>query len=243
MKVSRNELTASLKKAFEGLGFSVGDYQDAAAMVIWSQMHGFNGLEQLNLALPFLNNCLCLHAQLVSNGDQQALLDGQSSSVLLCGSQTVRLACALARQHGHGFVQLDNCHNRLLIIQRLVSAAQSGTALAAYWEQGSSGFKVTIEAHAKHPEYSQYTLPTQSDNQSLMIFAGEDMVSVEQQFVSQISLDSPVSRVQSESMVDSYEHCLEQGIEIDETLWHKLDNLVARVLVESTESSRAGAGD
>jgi hypothetical protein len=44
MRVSRNELTASLKKAFEGLGFSVGDYQDAAAMVVWSEMHGLNGL-------------------------------------------------------------------------------------------------------------------------------------------------------------------------------------------------------
>jgi LDH2 family malate/lactate/ureidoglycolate dehydrogenase len=243
MKVSRNELTASLKKAFEGLGFSVGDYQDAAAMVIWSQMHGFSGLEQLNRALPFLNNCPCLHAQLVSNGDQQALLDGQNSSVLLCGSQTVRLACALARQHGHGFVQLDNCHNRMLVIQRLVSAAQSGTALAAYWVQGAIGFKVTIEAHAKQPEYSQYTLPTQSDNQSLMIFAGEDLAAIEQQFASQISLASPVTKVLSEAMVDSYNQCLDQGIEIDEALWHELDNLVARVLVESTESSRAGAGD
>ena len=44
-------------------------------------------------------------------------------------------------------------------------------------------------------------------------------------------------------MIDSYNDMLEQGIEIDDNLWHELDNLVARVLVESTESSRAGAGD
>jgi hypothetical protein len=44
-------------------------------------------------------------------------------------------------------------------------------------------------------------------------------------------------------MVDSYNECLDQGIEIDQALWYELDNLVARVLVESTESSRAGAGD
>ena len=81
MRVSRNELTASLKKAFEGLGFSVGDYQDATAMVIWSQMHGLNGLAATPgcIALPFMNNCLCLHAKLISNGDNNyALLDGQS---------------------------------------------------------------------------------------------------------------------------------------------------------------------
>jgi len=44
-------------------------------------------------------------------------------------------------------------------------------------------------------------------------------------------------------MQESYQQMLEQGIEIDEQFWVELDNLVARVLVESTESSRAGAGD
>jgi LDH2 family malate/lactate/ureidoglycolate dehydrogenase len=40
-----------------------------------------------------------------------------------------------------------------------------------------------------------------------------------------------------------YLDSVEQGIEIDEALWKTLNELVARVLVESTESSRAGAGD
>jgi len=44
-------------------------------------------------------------------------------------------------------------------------------------------------------------------------------------------------------MINSYTQLLELGIEIDDSLWHELDNLVARVLVESTDSSRAGAGD
>jgi hypothetical protein len=44
-------------------------------------------------------------------------------------------------------------------------------------------------------------------------------------------------------MMASYSQLLELGIEIEDGLWHELDNLVARVLVESTESSRAGAGD
>ena len=44
-------------------------------------------------------------------------------------------------------------------------------------------------------------------------------------------------------MRDSYQYRLEQGIEIDQQFWSELDSLVARVLVESTDSSRAGAGD
>jgi len=44
-------------------------------------------------------------------------------------------------------------------------------------------------------------------------------------------------------MMDCYRDSVEQGIEIDEALWQTLDELVARILVESTDSSRAGAGD
>lgn len=243
MKVSRNELMASLKKAFEGLGFSVGDYQDAAAMVVWSQMHGFNGLQQLQLALPFLANCPCLHAKLIEDTDQQALLDGQYSSLLLCGSQTVRLACAMARQHGSGCVQLDNCHNRAFVIQRLVSAAQLGSALIAYWQNGTIGHKVTIEPYAKQPEYQQYRVDDSATSQSLFVFAGSDLLPLEQQFLSQFKLGAQVNGLSTETMQESYQQMLEQGIEIDEQFWVELDNLVARVLVESTESSRAGAGD
>ena len=243
MKVSRNELTACLKKAFEGLGFSVGDYEDAAAMVVWSQMHGFNGLQQLQQALPFLSDCPCLHAKLVSDTDQQALLDGQQSSVLLCGSQTVRLACAIARQHGSGHVRLDNCHNRKFIIQRLVSAAQLGTALIAYWVNGSTGVKVMIEPYAKQPEYQEYSATDTAANQSLFIFTGSDLASLEQQFSLQFNIGDQVRRFSTEAMRDSYQYRLEQGIEIDQQFWSELDSLVARVLVESTDSSRAGAGD
>lgn len=243
MKVSRNELTATLKKAFEGLGFSVGDYQDAAAMIIWSQMHGFDGLQQLQDALPFLNDCLCLHAKLIHNYDNQALLDGQGSSVLLSGSQTVRLACALARQYGSSRVRLDNCHNHRLIIQRLASAAASHSALVAYWVEGTTAIKVSIGPGAKRPDYGRYVVQDAVADQSLLIFAGADLASIEQQFDDEVALGFQTEAYSWDAMVDRYDIMLDEGIEIDESLWYELDTLVARVLVESTDSSRAGAGD
>ena len=44
-------------------------------------------------------------------------------------------------------------------------------------------------------------------------------------------------------MADCYRNSVEQGIEIDQALWKTLDDLVAKILVESTADSRAGAGD
>ncbi|MBT5387680.1 MAG: DUF3726 domain-containing protein [Porticoccaceae bacterium] len=243
MRVSRNELTASLKKAFEGLGFSVGDYQDAAAMVVWSEMHGLGGLSQLQRALPFLDNSPCLNAKLISNTEQQVVLDGQNSSVLLCGTQAVRLACAMAGEKGNGRVQLDNCHNRQLISQCLVGAAQLGSALVAYWQQDNLGHKLSIEAGAQQPEYRQYSLANSGCAQSLLIFVSTDLAEIEHQFIAETTLGVEAHSVGPEAMLESYNQALELGIEIVAELWHELDNLVARVLVESTESSRAGAGD
>jgi hypothetical protein len=243
MRVSRNELTASLKKAFEGLGFSVGDYQDAAAMVVWSEMHGLNGLQQLQEALPSLYNCLCLHAKLITDTKDYAVLDGQSSSVLLCGSQTVRLACSMARQNGIGQVQLNNCHNRRFVAQRLVSAAQLGSALLVYWVEGHSGFKLSIEPGAKQPSLTRYSPSAITADQSLLIFAGSDLSVLEQRFTKTIHPGPLADSLSAAAMMASYSQLLELGIEIEDGLWHELDNLVARVLVESTESSRAGAGD
>ena len=47
----------------------------------------------------------------------------------------------------------------------------------------------------------------------------------------------------SESLQQAWADALEQGIDMPSTLWEKLSQLTARVLVESTESSRAGAGE
>ena len=53
MKVSKNELKASLHKAFEGLGFHSGDYHNAADMVIWLETHGFYGFDRLLACLLY----------------------------------------------------------------------------------------------------------------------------------------------------------------------------------------------
>jgi hypothetical protein len=41
----------------------------------------------------------------------------------------------------------------------------------------------------------------------------------------------------------AYDGALDGGIDMPASLWSSFDRLTARVLVESTESSRAGAGE
>jgi hypothetical protein len=81
------------------------------------------------------------------------------------------------------------------------------------------------------------------DPQSLRIFCGKSLDAIEEQYVAELEFGDLLDTFSEAEMADSYRNSLEEGIEIDESLWKTLDSLVARVLVESTDSSRAGAGD
>lgn len=253
MKVSKNELSAALKKSFEGLGFSYGDYIDAAAMVSWAQMAGLNGLEILDHALPFLDSATGQSRALSYSSDSaNPVLDAQGASCLLCASQIIDLACALARKNRSVTLRLDNCRNRLLVLERLSNAAQRGLNLAAGWRSQDSFYMATIAAGESFPALT--TLPYKTSfktedseiKQSLFIIC-----TVEQRSLPDLLAEISPTEIShqagntcsAQSLRQAWVDALEQGIDMPSALWEKLDQLTARVLVESTESSRAGAGE
>ncbi|MDG0971751.1 MAG: DUF3726 domain-containing protein [Porticoccaceae bacterium] len=243
MKVSKNELMASLKKAFEGLGFQPGDYYDAADMVVWLETHGFDGFDRLQKALAYLNTTAPNHAVLVQEDEQNTVLDGEDSSILLCGSEAVDLLIAQVMQGSAARLKLNNCYNRTFILQRLVKAAQRNIAFVAFWRQEDYCVKVSVAAGAKLPEYSTFAMTELLEPQTLTIFAGKELKIIGEQFSAQLVMGPLLTTFTEAEMAACYLESLERGIEIDEELWQMLDDLVARILVESTESSRAGAGD
>ena len=52
MNVSRNELNTALRRAYEGAGYDIGDYEDAAEFITWSQMCGLDAFSQIDLPPP-----------------------------------------------------------------------------------------------------------------------------------------------------------------------------------------------
>ena len=38
MKVSRNELRTALMRAYEGAAYAIGDYEEVAELITWSEM-------------------------------------------------------------------------------------------------------------------------------------------------------------------------------------------------------------
>ena len=243
MKVSRNELTASLKKAFEALGFEPGDYYDAADMVVWLETHGFYGFDRLLATLAYLNTTGPVYADLIREDKHNFVMDGKGTSILLCGSEAVDLIRAEVVHDKSAGLELANCYNRTFILQRLVKAAQKGFAFIAYWRQLDYCVKIKMSPNELLPHYSTHEFFGELDPQSMKIFCGTSLVNIEKQYAYELKFGNQIDRFPESKMGECYKNSLEYGIEIDEALWSMLDELVARVLVESTDSSRAGAGD
>lgn len=249
MKFSKNELTAALKKTFEGIGFGVGDYEDAAAMVTWLEAHGLQGLLQIHIALPYLMQRPHPQIEIIQDDEKLSILDARGGSTLICGGQAVDLAYAKARNVGFGAVQLIDCHNRKMIIERLVNAAKRGVACIAYWRAHDSSAVysvVSIEAHAEYPTYEEYTTAGREADteQSMIILCGSRLSGLLERGADVLPANSGnLVSVTPEAMKASHQCALEHGIDMDVALSDLLGKLIKNVLVEATESSRAGAGE
>ncbi len=249
MKISKNELLSTLKKTFEGMGFAVGDYEDAANMVVYLETHGLQGLAQLQAALPHLLDKPNLQIELIQDDDKLIVLDAQGSSTLVCGGQAVDLAYTKARHSGFGAVQLSNCHNRKMIIERLVNAARRGMAGVAYWRHSVNSAVyavVSIAPHAEYPTYQEYLTDGRKteSKQSIFVLFGPNLSVLQEQVAAVVPAGSDnIANVDPAAMQSAYHDALEYGIDMHLTLWNYLQELVKNVLVEATETSRAGAGE
>lgn len=243
MKISMNELKASLRRCFEAAGYFVGNYEDAANMVLWLEKHGLHGLRELSLALPYIDADRDKPlSKVIYEDSTSAIIDAHNRSALNCIASAVDLAHAKALETGIATVTVHNCHNRIFVLKALTDRGRSGISAAAYWRNGSSQVSehtAAIGSNQRYPSYSEAKTnlqPSPNDKQALTIICS-----------SRVDLSSSLQSSQSQSVSPievelNKEHTIEGGIEIDATCWQKINDIGAGVLVENTEQSRRDAG-
>lgn len=249
MKVSHSELNALIKRAFEGIGYGPGDYEDAAQMVVWLESHGLGGLNELQRGLPYLTKRACTPVTLAYEEASLSVIDGGGNSVLSCGALAVDMAYTKARRFGYGMVQLRNCHNRKLIVERLVNCSLRGMSCVVHWQNGSNPLiehYVSMVDGDSGPTYRQDSIGDcqVGDRQTLNIVCSTNINLCKQLLSHQIELQSKgTTTVTSEDQTACHAASLENGIEMNKTLLVSLEALLEKILVESTEQSRKGAGE
>ncbi len=247
MKISMNELSAALRRCFEATGYFVGNYEDAANMILWLEKHGLKGLDELTRALPFINTDSDKPLSSVVYEDKtSAIIDSHGRSALNCIAASVDLAHAKALENGIATVTVHNCHNRKFILKALTDCGRRGISAAAYWQNGShviTEHTAAIKAGDRYPSYSEATTALEVndlDAQALTIICSSrvDLTSSLQQSRGNTNtLD-----VSAEKVASNKEEAVANGINIDDELWGEINRLGTGILVSSSEQSRLGAG-
>ncbi len=247
MHVSMNELKAALRRCFEAANYFVGNYEDAANMILWLEKHGLNGLQELQRTLPYIKQDRTKDMSTVIYEDStSAIIDSHGRSALNCIASAVDLAHAKALECGIATISVHNCHNRKFILKALTDCGRRGISVVAYWRNGSdvvTEYTAAINAGARYPSFSQAVTNLESneqDKQALTIICS-----------SRVDLTSSLQNsndhqtrfhMSAEAIAQIKEKTIDNGIEIDSKLWQEINEIGAAVLVENSEESRQGAG-
>jgi hypothetical protein len=246
MLISSNELTSLLKRVFEGMGYPVGYYEDAAGLVKWLQVHGEQGFGELQRALPYVADSQRPALELLAEESQALLFDCFGRSGLNCLPSIVELAQTKVLEQGCVNVKVRNCHNRKFILKLLVDCARQGISGLAYWQNGKqpiSEHLASIAAGARYPSYSEALLadPATADTQTLTLLLST-RIDLQGQLHCSAGQCSGYRQISPEQFARAGEGALEGGMDISIELWQQLNQLAEAVLVENSEQSRSGAG-
>lgn len=247
MHISMNELKAALRRCFEASGYFVGNYEDAANMVLWLEKHGLDGLKELEYALVFLASDGDKPLSTVTYEDStSAIIDSHGRSSLNCIAASIDLAHAKALECGIATVTVHNCHNRKFVMKALTDCGRRGISVVAYWRNGGRAVTehtVAIKAGARYPSYSTALTnlqATEDDQQTLTIVCSSrvDLTSsLQSSYGNRNAIDISAQRVEENRI-----YTLDFGVDIDETLWHEINRIGSGILVENTLQSSQGAG-
>lgn len=243
MNISMNELKAALRRCFEASGYFVGNYEDAANMILWLEKHGLKGLNELAHAFPYIgadrDKAL---SKVIYEDNTSATIDAHGRSALNCIAAAVDLAQAKALENGIATITVHNCHNRMFVLKALTDCGRRGISAAAYWQNGSGPITehtAAIKSGQRYPSYSEALTGLKScgdDKQALTIICS-----------SRVDLTSSLQNtknyyVSPKQVAENKERSVESGIDINDQLWAEINQLGTGILVENSERSRLDAG-
>lgn len=244
MKISYNEIQVLCKKAFSGAGYSVGDYEDAALMVAWAELHGLDGLQRLESVLPNVSASLKMPFEICYQDEIFTIVNAHNNSTLTCGAVIADVVAAKSTRRGTAALRLLNVYNRTLLLGYLSKYALQGHYISATWQaSGKVGYIVNYTAGEALPVIRRYD----TDEVHMNFPKARSMnILFSQQVAFQFAEDTSYATLALETPPDSLqmleENTYRNGIEVSETLWQALKTLAANNLVPTSEQSRQGAG-
>ncbi|NNC76853.1 MAG: DUF3726 domain-containing protein [Woeseiaceae bacterium] len=247
INMSMNELSALLKRSFEGLGYCHAEYEDAAASVLWLEAHGLPGFETVARAWPRLSAGTGTEIQITNRNEPATIVDGGGASLFTAGRALAEFAVG-ARPVDDARLECRHVCDRLAILSSMKVFSDNGSAALAYWQDEQSLHMAIIEAGQPCPDYRIKSTKDcdkrRLDALYLVHSKNRECIHDESSALLLKTTEQSAARHMAGSEMSEYRrNRLLNGIEIDSSLRQALIASAERVLVESTEQSRRGAGE
>jgi hypothetical protein len=233
MKVSHNELKSLLKQFFEAYGLPQGVYDAAAEAVVWSEAHGFNGLSVLQNSMDTLKPMESTIVKRGQSSDSFIELDVNSSAALW-GRAVVGLGVVKSLSSGECEVSINGGFDHRLMLKELADAGTKKLYVRGSWVDDGKRMIASIDPTERYINYAEYDSANQIDSSSAILHFSKSKLPKH--------LEKPLASWSPTQSAQAYLVSLNQGMYISKELWARLGVEASRVLVESTEQSRHGAG-
>jgi hypothetical protein len=247
--VSRNEILAHVSKAMEGLRCGPGQYRDAAALALWLEMRGMNGLTQLLQSVDIDISASFL--EYPAHGDQstEMRLDMAGKSTFIDGPLVMDMACVGATRLEMAGIELLNCRHPFALLACAVTASQRGFHSVLHWRTTDpvrTEFLALVTAGSAEPELYFWDAPAEFNaaSSSALLHCSQNASAVTKLVADTIDgREQPTVQTSPEEFASRNLNALEHGVKVESAAWEVLKELGHRLLVEETEESRIrGAG-
>jgi LDH2 family malate/lactate/ureidoglycolate dehydrogenase len=243
-----NELCSLLKRSIEGLGYQQGEYEDAAAAVVWLEARGMNGLEMIATAWPRLECGAENRIALTNNSDGIPTLDANECSIAFCGRVAADLALAATDESNISRIEIRHGQDCIAIFPSLDFFTTHDLYAIAHWYK--NGVLHIGVAQPQQAGCDYYCIETPDNDvvkrETLSICCSRDGKKILAMAFELAGDDSDYRngiKVHSSDMQAHYNRAIANGMTVNAGTVNMLTAAADRVLVEATEQSRLGAGE
>ena len=247
LTLSRNELTALLKRVFEGIFNRSCDFEALAHQIVWLERHGLGGMDLLRGCVDHLadHDTASVEMEPTPDGDDVEIIcvDAQGSSLLCIADMIADLTISRCAAHGACHIEVTNVHEREAILPQLCRIRNSGfyVGTQSSEDNGDAISFARIVGDTALPELFGWNPSAQGRaSGTLSLVAASSKAGLISGLGNRWK-EWPAPEITPAILDDRYQTNLNNGIVVGDLSY--LNKIAERVLVEASDASRQGAGE
>ena len=236
-----------LKRTFEATRFYGHDFDDAARYALWLESRGLPGISSVLQEAEVLSSRVSTSPAMNIEENGGYDIDCRGMSLFDVVLPATDLAISAARRKGLGHVRISGSSGPLAIMPSVSRGSELGYATAAWWfdEHDERVHVARAKGEGEDPDYAVLDSDHPGNPNSVEFICSSAFEQLQRLVPDAVNFgkgDELVQLITGAEFEKRFKASVDQGIQVSEDEYRSLCEIADRVLVESNEQSRRGAG-